>query len=312
MMSLAPITIFVYNRPWHTRQTIEALMKNKLARESELFIFSDGPKSKKDQKNVREVRRYIKEIKGFKKVTITESWKNLGLANSIIAGVTQVVNKYGKIIVLEDDLLTSPYFLKFMNDGLKLYENYKQVISIHSYVYPVEGKLPETFFLKDPGCLGWATWKMSWALFEKDGKCLLNELKRKKLTAEFNYNNSYPFTRVLREQKRGKVDSWAIRWYASAFLKDKLTLYPGKSLVFHNGGDGSGTHGGISDEFDVKLSKTPINVRKIKIEANVVAFKKYETYFKKMGFSSRRVVQLLLHDFLRPIKNVIRELIVTR
>lgn len=278
-MKLAPITIFVYNRPAHIRQTIEALMKNKLAKKSELFIFSDGPKNNEDQKKVNEVRKYIKNIRGFKKITIIERKMNLGLANSIIAGVTEIVNKYGKIIVLEDDLLTSPYFLKFMNEGLNFYEKEEKVACIHGYVYPVKNQLPKTFFLKDPGCLGWATWKRGWDLFERDGKKLFIELKKKNLNSEFDYNNSYPFTNMLQDQKEGRVDSWAIRWYASLFLKNKLTLYPGRSLVFHNGTDGSGTHGGLSDDYAVELSTLYIKVSEIPIKENLVVFREYILYF---------------------------------
>lgn len=279
-MSLAPITIFVYNRPWHIRQTIEALKKNVLAKESELFIFSDGPKNEEDKKKVQEVRKYIRTITGFKSVKITQRTKNSGLANSIITGVTEIVNKFGKTIVLEDDLLTSAYFLKFMNEGLNFYEKEKMVVCIHSYVYPVKGQLPETFFLKDPGCLGWATWKRGWNLFEKNGKILLRELKQRKLVAKFNYSNSGPFIKILEGQIRRKINSWAVRWYASAFLKDKLTLYPGKSLVFHNGGDGSGTNCGFLRELDVEISRQPIEVRRIPVEESEMAFAEYVKYFK--------------------------------
>jgi GT2 family glycosyltransferase len=118
MKKQAPIALFVYNRPWHTRQTVEALKKNELASESELFIYSDAPKNGKAKEKVKEVREYIKTIDGFKKVTIIERENNWGLADSIIDGVTKIVNEYGKIIVLEDDLVTSPYFLKFMNEAL--------------------------------------------------------------------------------------------------------------------------------------------------------------------------------------------------
>ena len=171
-MSLAPITLFTYNRPWHTRQTVESLQKNILAEQSEVFIFSDGPKNEEDKKKVEEVRNYIRMINGFKKVTLRERRKNLGLANSVIAGVTEIISKYGKTIVLEDDLFISPYFLQFMNDGLNYYKTEKKVASIHGYVFPVKRKLPETFFLKHSGSLGWATWKNRWDLFECNGRTL--------------------------------------------------------------------------------------------------------------------------------------------
>src|SRR3972149_7058471 len=187
MPSTAPIALFVYKRLWHTQQTIESLSKNILASESELFIFSDAPKSIEDETNVKNVRAFIRNVKGFKNVTITERGKNLGLANSIIDGVTTVINRFGKIIVLEDDMLLSKYFLQFMNDGLNVYEKEDDVISIHGYIYPVKVKLPETFFLRGADCWGWATWKRSWVYFEANSYRLLNEIKTRKLEFEFDF-----------------------------------------------------------------------------------------------------------------------------
>ena len=137
-MNLAPIVLFVYNRPWHTKQTVEALQKNELAKESELFIYCDEAKNEDAGKSVDEVREYIDKVDGFKKVTIIKREKNWGLADSIIDGVTKIVNEYGKIIVLEDDLVTSPYFLKFMNDGLEFYKDEKKVFGITGYAFPVK------------------------------------------------------------------------------------------------------------------------------------------------------------------------------
>ena len=161
MSDFAPIALFVYNRPWHTKQTVEALQKNELANKSELFIYCDNAKNKGAQKSVDEVRNFVKNIKGFKKITIIKRKRNWGLACSIIDGVTKIVNEYGKIIVLEDDLVTSPYFLEFMNDGLKMYKDDLKVASIHGYIYPIKS-LPDTFFIKGADCWGWATWKRVW------------------------------------------------------------------------------------------------------------------------------------------------------
>lgn len=282
-MKLAPITVFVYNRPWHIRKTIEALRKNRLAKESRLFIFSDGLKNEKDLNKVKEVRKYIKAIDGFKTITITERKKNFGLAESIISGVTKIINKYGKIIVLEDDLLPSPYFLKFMNEGLNFYEKEERVASIHGYIYPIKGTLPETFFLKHPGCWGWATWKNRWEFFEQDGKILLKELKDKKLTNAFDFNNTYFFTKLLKNQAEGKLDSWAVRWWASLFLKNKLTLYPKKSLISHIGNDNSGVHTGFSHYLDTKLTSKPIYIKKINIKENITAFNIFSKYYKSIN-----------------------------
>ena len=156
---LSPIVLFVYNRPWHTKQTVEALQKNELAKESELFIYSDEAKNKDVRKSVDEVREYIGKIDGFKKVTIIKREKNWGLANSIIDGVTKTVNEYGKIIVLEDDLITSPYFLKFMNEALEFYKEEQKVWHISGWSYPINtNNIDDVFFLRVMNCWGWATW----------------------------------------------------------------------------------------------------------------------------------------------------------
>ena len=174
--NLAPIVLFIYNRPWHTQQTVETLQKNELANESELFIYSDAAKNEQASESVNAVREYIKTINGFKEITIILRDKNWGLADSIIDGVTKIVNEYGRIIVLEDDLVTSPYFLKFMNEGLTMYENEDKVASIHGYIYPIDN-LPNTFFIKGADCWGWATWKRAWDVFEPNGQKILDELK---------------------------------------------------------------------------------------------------------------------------------------
>ena len=279
-MKLAPIVIFTYNRPWHTQQTVEALLKNEYASESDLIIFSDAPKNEAAQKGVEETRSYIRNITGFKSLRIIERDRNFGLANNIIDGVTSIVNEFGRIIVLEDDLLTSPYFLKFMNEALSLYEDEERVISVHGYIYPIKKSLPDTFFIKGADCLGWGTWKRGWDLFNSNGSELLHCLKERSLTRTFDFEGSYPYTRMLERQVNGEIGSWAIRWYASAFLEDKLTLYPGKSLIYHNGSDGSGTNCGTSEEFDVELSQEPILVCPIEIKESEYARKQFIFYFK--------------------------------
>jgi len=280
-VNLAPIVLFVYNRPWHTQQTVEALQKNKLASESELFIYSDDAKNDDARVSVDEVRKYIDNITGFKKITVIKRDKNWGLANSIIDGVTKIVNEYGRIIVLEDDLVTSPYFLKFMNEGLTMYENEDKVASIHGYIYPIDN-LPNTFFIKGADCWGWATWKRAWDVFEPNGQKILDELKSRGLEKGADFNNSYGLTQMLKDQIKGKNNSWAVRWYMSAFLKDMLTLYPGKSYVQNIGNDDSGTHCGVSDIFRVELS-TSNNINRLELVENSDSRKKIEIFFDSIN-----------------------------
>jgi hypothetical protein len=277
----APIALFVFNRQWHTQQTIEALRNNELAAKSELFIFSDGPRYRSDKGKVQSVRQYLKTVSGFKNMAIFERTENLGLGPSIIDGVTELINRYGRVVVLEDDMVTSPYFLRFMNDALDFYNDEERVISIHGYIYPMKEQLPETFFLKGADCWGWATWKRGWDLFETNGKKLLDELKARKLTREFDFNGSYSYTRMLANHVRGKNNSWAIRWYASAFLKDKLTLYPGISLVKNIGMDASGTHCIPTDMFKADLSDRPIRIERIPVEENSASKIEFAAFLKR-------------------------------
>lgn len=265
MKNFSPIILFVFNRPEHTRKTINALRKNYLAKESHLFVYADGPRSNTADPGVENVRKIIRQIDGFKEVTIVERSENYGLSRSIISGVTEIVRQYGKVIVLEDDLVTSSYFLTYMNESLEKYADDDHVCSIHGYVPRVKAAIPETFFLRGADCWGWATWRHGWAHFNPDGQYLLDELKRRKLILAFNFNGAYSFSEMLQRQIKGANDSWAVRWYASAFLADKLTLHPGRSLVQNIGKDGSGTHCGKTSKCDVGLSLAPINLQDIPV-----------------------------------------------
>jgi hypothetical protein len=267
----APIALFAYNRPWHLRQTVEALLENREAAQSDLYIFSDGARNDEAVEAVGQVRQYIKIITGFKSLTMIERPENYGLGKSIIEGVTFVCNKFNKVIVLEDDLVTSHFFLKFMNDGLNCYESEERVASIHGYMYPVTQALPQTFFVRGADCLGWATWKRAWELFEPDGQKLYDELQRSRLTDHFDLDGAYPFTQMLKDQIAGKNNSWAVRWHASIFLENKLTLYPQKSFVKHIGNDGSGTNFGANDMLDTELAERPVIVGEIPIVESLEA-----------------------------------------
>lgn len=276
----APIALFVYNRPRHLSRTVEALLRNAEASESNLFIFSDAAKNPEMASKVDEVRQYINRVRGFAAVHIIARKENWGLARSIIEGVSEVIRHYGKVIVLEDDIVVSPYFLSYMNSALALYEHDHRVASIHAYVYPVRERLPETFFLRGADCWGWATWKRAWDLFESDGCVLLRELRDGRLGHHFDLEGAYPYTRMLEEQIAGKNDSWAIRWHASAFVKNKLTLYPGRSLVLNIGTDGSGTHCGTTGEFVGDIADSPINVELIPVEENAFARRQIARFYK--------------------------------
>lgn len=159
----SPVIIFVYNRLNHTKQTIEALAQNKLAAETDIIIYSDGPKTAIVETKVDELRKYLKKITGFKSITINERKENLGLAKSIVAGVSEVISQHGKVIVLEDDIVTSPFFLTFMNKALDHFENVERVWHISGWNYPIDSSdLDDVFFWRAMNCWGWATWADRW------------------------------------------------------------------------------------------------------------------------------------------------------
>ncbi len=280
-MSLAPIILFTYNRPEHTARTVEALLRNTLANDSILYIYADGSRGERDDSSVAQTREYLKTIIGFKEIHITERTSNFGLAQSIITGVSEVLEKHESAIIVEDDLITSPYFLQYMNDGLVQYNSVEEVISIHGYSYPVKGNLPSTYFLKGADCWGWATWKRGWKLFEANGQKLLSEIDSRGLKEEFNFNNSFNYYKMLEKQVNGQNSSWAIRWYASAFLLNKLTLYPGNSMVHNIGNDNSGTHSKNLSVYDSEVANEPLRVGDISIIEDLHAKKIIGAYLRR-------------------------------
>lgn len=280
--SLAPIALFAYKRVSHLSQVIDSLLSNQLACNSDLYIFSDCAKNADDAQAVADVRSFIRSIDGFRSVNIVEREFNYGLANSIISGVTELLLKDEKIIVLEDDLVCSKYFLDYMNEALTLYQNDERVISITGYIPRFKISLPDTFFLRGTDCWGWGTWRRGWPYFQEDGRELLAELKANKLTELFDMNGAYKNTKMLENQILGLNDSWAIRWHASGFLANKLSLFPGKSLIRNIGNDGSGTHGANTNGGDVELSDYKIKVSLIDVAQSQLAFDTFYSYYKNI------------------------------
>lgn len=251
--NMAPIAVFVYNRIEHTKRLFESLMKNKYASYSDIYIFSDGAKDfedrlvyKKNKNQVEQVRKYISEIKGFQNVFITYREKNYGLAENIINGVTDVLTKSNKIIVLEDDLVVSDAFLAFMNLALDRYEQEESVYSVSGYSYIkkqfIKNRMPETYFLPITCSWAWGTWKRCWVRFDSDAKgwrsVFENRLERKK----FDFDDSADYSIMLKEQIERDIDSWAVRWYWTVYKNNGLTLYPLYSYADNGGFDGSGIH----------------------------------------------------------------------
>ena len=280
MQNFAPIALFVYNRPEHTRRTIKFLKQNLLAEQSRLFIFSDAAKNQSSQTLVEQVREIIKSVDGFLEVQIIERKSNMGLADSIIDGVSRLVKEYGKVIVFEDDLISSSYTLQYFNDALKRYQNEEKVMHIGAYMYALNDEsLPETFFYRAATSWGWATWDRAWINFEPDIDQLISQFNTEK-KHQFSIEGAMNFWKQIEEFKSGKNNSWAIRWYASIFLKGGLTLNPSQSLINNIGHDGTGIHSGLNDIYNVVINPQPIHFFPEKIKEDQQAYLSIKEFLK--------------------------------
>ena len=286
---LAPIALFVYNRPEHTQKTVESLLQNQLAIGCDLFIFSDGAKNESSVSEVKKVREYIHSIKGFKTIEIIERDKNWGLANSIISGVSEIINRFGKIIVIEDDLVFSTDFLDYMNQCLDFYEKNKQIFSISGYCAPVS--LPEdyshdVFLYYRINSWGWATWKNRWISVDWKIRDFNQFITDKKAQTSF-HRSGEEATIMLLKQMQGDIDSWAIRFNYGCYKNDGLNIYPVKSKVHNTGTDGSGMHVSKTSKFVAKLSDTKVQlVENLEIDQRMVDA--YNTLFHKSLYRKTR------------------------
>lgn len=279
-MKVAPIALFVYNRPEHTHKTLEALVANDLASESDLFVFSDGPKNLEAASSVAIVREYIAGISGFKSVTIIKRLENFGLARSIITGVTELVNRHGRIIVLEDDIVTSPYFLQYMNKALDVYKDEDRVMHVAGYMYPINPVgLPQTLFYRQTSCWGWATWQRAWCNFESDPMKLATSFNDQ-FRYRFNIDGMYDFWEHLRLNCTGEWETWAIKWYASVFLRGGLCLHPARSLAANIGFDASGINCNSTNFYEVAIANSPVKEFETTIEENHIALARIRSFLR--------------------------------
>lgn len=297
----APIILFTYRRAAHTKRCIESLKQSPLASESILYIFSDAAKGIDDVVDVFSVRSYITSIKGFKDVIIERAEQNRGLADSVIYGVGKVLEKHGRAIVLEDDLVLSPHFLSYMNEALDMYEDVEEVININSHVLSSPMAFDDNFLISFANSWGWATWKRGWRYFEPDANKLLAKIKEEKREREFNMG--YHFTRMLKEQCNGKINSWAVRWNASLFVNRKLSLNVGKPLVTNSGFGAGATHCNTPDLFSVKLYTDEIHPQMITpvVESREMRNKLRKTYMIRTSYINKlrvAIVAMLKRIFL--------------
>lgn len=279
----APIVIFLYNRLEHTQKMIDSLLKNKEINESDIYIFCDGPKKENDLK-VIEVQEYVRRIEKegiIKNLKVYISDKNKGLAESVISGVSTIINKYGKIIVLEDDLILANNFLEYMNDSLKFFENNSKIWSISGYNIPIE--IPKEYnkdiYLSYRGASwGWATWKNRWNLVDWDVKDY--QIFRKSINRRKKFNKGgYDMSQMLSDQMDGRINSWAIRWCYEESNRNMFTVYPVRSLIKNIGLDGSGTHSGICKKYDIELNTDKVELENVEINDEILKrFKKFYYY----------------------------------
>ena len=283
-MNISPIIIFTYRRK--IDKLIDSLLKNRLAKESELYIFSDGYKDNIDKQDVLDVRNSFKDIKGFKNIHIIEAKTNKGLANSVIDGVTEIVNRYDKIIVLEDDLIVANNFLDYMNKALDFYKQNNSIWSVSGYTPDLEDCLKnydkDIYLSLRANSWGWATWRDRWNKIDWKINDWEEFKEDKEAIKKFNLAGNDMF-KMLEMQMMGKIDSWAIRWCYNQFRYNTFSVYPKKSKIINIGFDEKGTHNdGNENRWKVKLSDRIIKLEDIKLSNNIVECfaKKYNLQLK--------------------------------
>lgn len=307
----APIVLFVYNRPWHTQQTVEALQRCELAAESDLYIFADGPKTDATEEQttkISEVRKYIHTVDGFHSVTIEESETNKGLANSVISGVTKVIEKYGKAIVVEDDIVAQPFFLRFMNEALNFYEQDSRIFMIGGcrLKFDIPWWYTHDVYILHRSCSwGWATWKERWLMADwnvSDYYSFIEDQRK----VELFCRGGRDMIHLLQQQMEGKIDSWAIRWDYCMYKHDGYCLWPKYSLVSNIGFDNSGIHCGNDSKIETPLTSKNISSNFVRnISANKALTKSFLKFCDPeptISFANR--VKKNAKQILKRLKNI--------
>jgi hypothetical protein len=276
-----PLVIFAYRRPDHLRQVLEATLSMNNFEDVQPHIYVDGPRSNLESELVNKTCELAQEYVASVNGTLTLSVVNKGLSKSVINGVSSVLETSDSIIVLEDDLVPSKYFLDYSLNGLAMYKEKNRVSSIHGYLPDIKTPRNETFFRRGADCWGWSTWRDRWQSVTWDSDLLLAELSKRKLTRKLNLNNSYCFSCMLERQAKGQVDSWAIRWHVSMFLQNRLALYPNRSLIMNIGFDGTGEHGGQNNYYDTSISQIPVSIQEKKLRESRTARRRLIKHYRR-------------------------------
>ena len=294
MNNLAPIIVFCYNRPNHLEQTLEALSRNEFADQSTLYIYCDGPRdeaSEEMRQKIAAVRQIARKRQWCRDVQVVERKHNVGLMNNIVGAVTEIVNQYGRVITMEDDIITSKGYLRFMNEALELYKNDEQVMHISGYMWPHKRRLPDTFFYEVPypgG--GWATWKRAWKHYTNDTKSLYDYWCTR--WGEFNKFGDNYLQKQLEANYFGTMKTWFIKWHAVMLQRGAMTLYPGQSLTNNIGFDDQATNCFATTQFDViPVEKVPVARQSIK--ENKRAAREIYAFYQGRWYNRRRRTRLL-------------------
>ena len=317
MNNLAPIVLFTYNRPWHVEQTLNALMQNELASESILYIYCDGAKpdaTEEQKEKIRQSREVVRKKQWCKEVVIRETEQNKGLGNSIIEGVAEVINKHRKVIVLEDDLVTSPLFLDYMNKALEYYENRKTVFSISAVSRPN----PHLFYPKDYEYdvyvsqthrpTGWATWLDRWKQVDWSAKCFKYLQADKNIRNAFNRLGADYYSALEKQQLTGQ-NVWSIRFALAHFVNHAVSICPIVSYIDHIGWDEEATNaiGGRGQWNHTFLaSKKDIRFLDILYEDSRIINSWYSFSVKKRRSLIGRIINRMAYKFLKKDEFVLK------
>lgn len=244
-MPATPIALFTYNRPEHTSRVLKSLANCKRLDECLLHIYCDGPKTEAHAQAVEASRKVVRTEAEKLRATVIERDANLGLARSVVQGVTDLCDRFGRVIVVEDDLVLNPSFLDYVLQALDRYADEPNVYQISGYMFPVsQPPKPDAFFLPLITTWGWATWQRAWQLVDWNAPGALEELRDPTVRKRFDLNNSYPYAVMLENRLQGFNNSWGILFWWHVFKAQGLALHPRRSLVWNGGFDGSGTHRG--------------------------------------------------------------------
>lgn len=259
--SKTPIALFVYNRPVHTKRALAALARCDRLAECYPVIYCDGPKTPDQVDGVMAVRRVVKEWASRSHAEVIEQTANLGLAHSIVGGVTEQCQKFGKVIVIEDDLIVSPDFLDYMLQALARYKDRPDIYQVSGFMFPVEHDVnTDAFFLPFTTTWGWATWDRAWKIFNWEANGAQQLLSNPESRKHFNLENTYPYDIMLENRLAGRNDSWGILWWYAVCIIGGLILHPRRSLIWNGGFDNTGVHAGASRntmQSDPQLFNTP-------------------------------------------------------